>query len=80
MDAKTSSYPLTAMIRSPRGRAVGEFLEWLETQNLHLARSVGESYQPLPSNPSHLIARFLGIDPQDLAAEKEIMARDSARF
>lgn len=80
MDAKTSSYPLTAMIRSPRGRAVGEFLEWLETQNLHLARSVGEGYQPLPSNPSHLIARFLGVDLAALAAEKELMARDSAKF
>lgn len=79
MDAKASNYPLTEKIRSTKARNVRDFLEWLEGQNLHLARSVGEEYHPLPSNPTHLIARFMGIDPAELEEEKRRMTQALAR-
>lgn len=57
--------------------AVSEFLDFLEAQNLHIAKYSGEAgYEQLytyPMSKGNLIGMFLGIDPIALEAEKRQM-------
>ena len=74
-----SEFPLIAQMRSARGKAAMEFLEYLENNNVHLARSVGDDYRPFNPNYTIFVARFLGIDPDALAAEKARMSGGMAK-
>lgn len=74
MISERTSTPLQDQLtaRQPINRTLNDFLEWMETNNLHLAYSVGEELRQCPMAPRDLITRFLGINPDDLAAEKRV--------
>jgi hypothetical protein len=72
-------YPLSERMRSQEGRAARDFLDWLSTQNLHLARDVAGDSRRYSVPETTLVARFLGIDPEELAAERAQMSRETAK-
>lgn len=65
-----SNYPLTERMKSAKGKAAREFLDWLLTQNLHLARDIAGDSRRYTVGDTVLVARFLGIDPDALESER----------
>jgi hypothetical protein len=58
-----------------KSQAIGEFMEWLESQGVHLARynASGEYLWPAPLNIQNRLAEFFGIDRDKIEEEKLAM-------
>jgi hypothetical protein len=58
-----------------QSQACGEFIDWLESQGLHLCEADPESgrYWPTHRPLRGLLADFFGIDQRKIDAEKEQM-------
>lgn len=55
-------------------RHIQDFLEFLESRNLHLARSVRGEMMECPMSSTSLIQAFFGIDPQEWENERKAMS------
>lgn len=58
---------------SATSRVIGDFLEWMAENNLHLARSIGDEMRPYPMGASYITKKFLGIDLDKYEAENVAM-------
>lgn len=54
--------------------AISDFLEWLEADDIVLARS-DETCLPITERPEQLLARYFDIDLKELETEKRDMLR-----
>lgn len=69
-------YPEHEKLQALKGanQTVGEFLEWLEEDNVILSKwGEGDALFPIYKSKEDLIAGFFGIDQNKLEAEKRQM-------
>ena len=65
-----------------KSQAIGEFLEWLNEQDLHLARydHRGVKLEPVPWEIQNRLADFFGIDLNVLEDEKRTMLDEQRKL
>lgn len=74
---KRPETPLLQKLRIERDKTLvlGQFLDWLEDEEIHLAAydERGHSLDTIVYSKERIIGRFLGIDPTELDKEREAL-------
>lgn len=79
-------YPQHNRLKALAGETqkVGEFLAWLEEQDIVLCKADGEhaygpQYSRIPDNIEQLLGRYFDVDPKKLSDEKDLMVWEMRR-